>query len=78
VGSAWRECLDWTVTGRRHLEWAWRVRRLLQQAACASWTSAPPPNGRVLEVCGAGEIKGRARLAGLLREYSRIPSLAAA
>lgn len=80
MGSARRECLDRTIiSGRRHLEWvARRVRRPLQRAASAWWTSAPPPNGRVLEVCRAGEIKCRARLGGLLREYSRTPSLAAA
>jgi hypothetical protein len=50
----------------------------LQRAASASRTSAPPPNGRVLEVCRAGDIECRSRLGGLLREYSRTPSLAAA
>jgi putative transposase len=80
VGSVRRECLDWSIIlGRRHIEWVLeeyadhynnaRPRRALQ---------LHPPNRRLSRVRPEGAIRCRARLGGLLREYSRVPSLAAA
>ncbi len=80
VGSARRECLDWTIiSGRLHLE------RVLEEYVDHYNDERPhrglqlqPPNGRHLGVIASGEVRCRVRLGGLLREYSRNPSLAAA
>ena len=80
VGSARRECLDWLIVGgRRHLEWVLdeyvdhynneRPHRGLQ---------LQPPNGRLHGMSATGAIRSRARLGGLLREYSRAPDVVAA
>jgi putative transposase len=80
VGSARRECLDWLIVGgRRHLEGVLdeyvdhynneRSHRGLQ---------LHPPNGRSHGVGATGAISCRPRLGGLLREYSRLPTLVAA
>jgi putative transposase len=80
VGSARRECLDWMiVSGRRHLE------RVLDEYVDHYNNERPhrglhlhPPNGRLHGVNATGAICCRARLGGLLREYSRLPNLVAA
>ena len=80
VGSARRECLDWLIIrGRRHLE------RVLDEYVDHYNNERPhrglqlhPPNGPLYPVSAIGAIRCRARLGGLLREYSRVPSLAAA
>lgn len=80
VGSARRECLDWMIVrGRRHAELVLeeyvdhynkeRPHRALQ---------LHPPNGQVDGANAKGAINSRPRLGGLLREYSRVPTLAAA
>ena len=79
VGSARRECLDWLIIGGRlHLE------RVLDEYVDHYNSERPhrglqlhPPNGQ-LQGVGAGAIRCRSRLGGLLREYSRTPSLVAA
>ena len=72
VGSARRECLDWMIIrGRRHLEWsAGRVRRSLHCARPHRGLQLHPPNGQLHGVRATGAISCRARLGGLLREYS--------
>ncbi len=80
VGSARRECLDWLIVGgRRHLE------RVLDEYVDPYNKERPhlgfqlhPPNGRLHGVSATGAISCRARLGGLLREYSRVPNLIAA
>ena len=80
VGSARRECLDWLIIGgRSHLE------RVLDEYVDHYNSERPhrglqlhPPNGRLRGVNATGEISCRARLGGLIREYSRRPSLVAA
>src|SRR5712691_11060034 len=80
VGSARRECLDWLIAGgRRHLE------RVLDEYVDHYNNERPhrglqlrPPNGRSRIVNATGAISGRSRLGGLLREYSRAPSVVAA
>jgi putative transposase len=79
VGSARRECLDWMIIrGRRHLE------GVLEEYVDHYNYARPhrglqlhPPNGQFHRVSATGAIRCRARLCGLLREYSRTPSLAA-
>jgi hypothetical protein len=72
--------MDWLIVGgRRHLEWVLdeyvdhynneRPHRGLQ---------LQPPNGRLHGVSATGAIRSRARLGGLLREYSRAPDVVAA
>jgi putative transposase len=79
VGSARRECLDWLIIrGGRHLE------RVLNEYV-DYYNNARPhrglrlhtPNGQFRGVTATGAIKCRVRLGGLLREYSRTPSLVA-
>jgi transposase InsO family protein len=80
VGSARRECLDWLiVSGRRHLE------GVLDEYVDHYNNERPhrglqlhPPNGRLHVVNAMGAINCRSRLGGLLREYSREPSMVAA
>ena len=80
VGSARRECLDWLiVSGRHHLE------RVLDEYVDHYNNERPhrglqlhPPNGRLHVVNALGAINCRSRLGGLLREYSREPSMGAA
>jgi putative transposase len=80
VERARRECLDWLIIGdRRHLA------RVLDEYVDHYNSARPhrglrlhPPNGQVDGVSTTGAINCRARLGGLLREYSRLPSLAAA
>jgi putative transposase len=80
VGSARRECLDYMIIrGRRHLE------LVLEEYVDHFNNARPhrglrlrPPNGQLDRDRATGAIRCRARLGGLLREYSRTPSLAAA
>jgi putative transposase len=80
VGSARRECLDWLIVGgRRHLE------RVLDEYVDYYNSERPhrglqlyPPNGRLHGASAVGAIRCRSRLGGLLREYCRVPGLAAA
>ena len=80
VGSARRECLDWLIIGgRSHLE------RVLGEYVDRYNTERPhrglqlqPPNGRLYGVSATGPTRSRARLGGLLREYSRAPDGVAA
>ena len=80
VGSARRECFDWMIIrGRRHAE------RVLEEYVDHYNNERPhrglqlhPPNGQVHGVSAKGAISCRPRLGGLLREYSRVPRLAAA
>ncbi len=80
VGSARRECLDWLIVGgRRHLE------RVLDEYVDHYNNERPhrglqlhPPNGPLHGVSATGAISCRARLGGLLREYSRTSNLVAA
>ncbi len=80
VGSARRECMDWMIVrGRRHLE------RVLDEYVDHYNNQRPhrglqlrPPNGQLRGVSATGAITCRARLGGLLREYSRAPNLVAA
>jgi hypothetical protein len=80
VGSARRECFDWVIVrGQRHAELVLeeyidhynkeRPHRALQ---------LHPPNGQVCGASAKGAISCRPRLGGLLREYSRAPTSAAA
>lgn len=78
VGSVRRECLDWLIVlGRGHLE------RVLteyvdhyNQARPHRGLQLQPPDGRVGRLSQTGEISCRARLGGLIREYSRLPRAA--
>jgi len=80
VGSARRECLDWLIIrSRRHIE------RVLEEYVDHYNNARPhralqlhPPNRRLSRVSPEGAIRCRPRLGGLLREYSRLPYLAAA
>lgn len=80
VGSVRRECLDWLlILGRRHLE------RVLAEYVDHYNQARPhrglrlyPPNGAVSAAPATGAIASRARLGGLLREYSRAPLQTAA
>jgi transposase InsO family protein len=80
VGSARRECSDWLIVGgRRHLE------RVLDEYVDHYNNARPhrglqlhPPNGGLNGLSARGAIRCRSRLGGLLREYSRTPSLVAA
>ena len=80
VGSARRECLDWLIVGgRRHLE------RVLDEYVDHYNNERPhrglqlhPPIGRLRGVNATGAIRCRSRLGGLLRGYSREPSVTAA
>ncbi len=80
VGSARRECLDWLIVGARcHLA------RVLDAYVHHYNNERPhrglqlhPPNARLYAVRATGAIRSRARLGGLLREYSRASDLAAA
>jgi hypothetical protein len=80
VGSVRRECLDWLIIrGRPHLE------RVLDEYIDHYNNERPhrglqlhPPNGQLCGVGAVGAINCRARLGGLIREYSRRPSLVAA
>lgn len=80
VGSARRECLDWLmVGGRPHLE------RVLDEYVDHynnerqhRGLQLQPSNGRLHGASATGAIRSRARLGGLLREYSRAPDVAAA
>jgi putative transposase len=80
VGSARRECFDWMIIGGRpHLE------RVLDEYIDHYNNERPhrglqlhPPNGRMHGVSATGAVRCRARLGGLLREYSRRPNLVAA
>jgi transposase InsO family protein len=79
VGSARRECLDWLIIrDQRHLE------RVLDEYIDHYNNERPhrglqlqPPNGHLHSPAARGAINCRARLGGLLREYSRGPSLVA-
>jgi putative transposase len=79
VGSARRECSDWLIIrGRPHLE------QVLDEYVDHYNNARPhrglrlhPPNGQFRAI-STGAIRCHARLGGLLREYSRMPSLAAA
>jgi putative transposase len=78
VGSVRQECLDWLIIlGRRHLE------RVLDEYVDHYNRARPhrglllqPPNGEVGQARLVGEIKCRARLGGLLREYARMRAVA--
>jgi len=80
VGSARRECFDWMIIrGRRHAE------RVLNEYVDHYNRERPhrglqlhPPNGQIHGGSAGGAIRCRARLGGLLREYSRTASLVAA
>jgi len=80
VGSARHECLDWLIIrGRPHLE------RVLDEYIDHYNNERPhrglqlyPPNGQLRGVGTTGAIRCRSRLGGLLREYCRVPGLAAA
>ena len=80
VGSARRECLDWIIIrGRRHLE------RVLEDYVDHYNNGRPhrglrlrPPAGQLHLLGATGAIRCRARLGGLIREYSRVPNSAAA
>jgi len=80
VGTARRECLDWMIIrGRRHLEGV--LEEYVDHYNCARphrGLQLHPPNGPLHGVSATGAISCRARLGGLLREYSRTPSSAAA
>jgi putative transposase len=79
VGSARRECFDWLIIrGRPHLD-------LVLDEYVDHYNNArphrglrlQPPNGQ-LRAVSTGAIRCRPRLGGILREYSRLPCLAAA
>jgi transposase InsO family protein len=80
VESARRECLDWLIIrGQRHIE------HVLEEYVDHYNNARPhralqlhPPNRRLSRVNPEGAIRCRPRLGGLLREYSRLPCLAAA
>lgn len=73
------KCLEWLIIrGRRHLE------KVLDECVDRYNNECPdrglqlhPSNGQRHGVSAIGAISWRARLGGLLREYSRVPSLAA-
>ena len=77
VGSVRRECLDRSIIlGRRHIE------RVLEEYVDHYNNARPhrafqlhPPNRRLSRVRPEGAIRCRARLGGLLREYSRVAEL---
>jgi putative transposase len=79
VGSARRECLDYMIIrGRSHLELVlYEYVDHYNNARPHRGLRLHPPNGQFRGV-STGAIRCRARLGGLLREYSRTPSLAAA
>ena len=78
VGSARRECLDWLIIlGRRHLE------RVLGEFVDHYNHARPhrglhlqPPEGDTGRPNTQGNVACRARLGGLIREYSRVPQAA--
>ena len=80
MGSVRRECLDWLIIrGRPHLE------RVLDEYIDHYNNERPhrglqlhPPNGQLCGVGAVGAINSRARLGGLIHEYSIRPSLVAA
>jgi len=80
IGSGRRECLDWMlILGRRHLE-----RVMGEWIAHYNWArphrglDLQTPIARLDPVVTVAVVGCRTRLGGLLREYSRQPTLEAA
>lgn len=77
VGSARRECLGRLIVGgRRHLERV--LDEYVNNERPHRGLQVQPPNGRLQGLSATGAIRSRARLGGLLREYSRAPDVVAA
>jgi putative transposase len=80
IGTGRRECLDWIlILGRRHLEGVMRV--WVEHYNCARphrSLGLRTPIARSDPVLATNDVRCRARLGGLLREYSCAPAQAAA